>query len=332
MYYLVLLAGLIFAYLNGMHDGGTVVATAISSRLEPPRKAVIYAGIANFFGAVLLGTSVARTITGDIVDFGTGGSEQDRVIMLFALASFTGSIIWNIITWITRLPSSASHAMIGAMIGSGICAFGPEAVQWHSIYVKVILAMLLSPVLGFAAGFLFLKLQNRLLRNGTMVWNRRISRLNKVTSFLLSFSYGSNDAQKVMGLMAIGTCALTGGKGEIPMWIIAGCGLVLALGTMTGGYNMIKTVGMDICKINVDNSFASQLATISVVTTANFTGIPISTTQVITSSVMGVGTGNTPKSVNWKVIYRILAAWIITIPASGLMAFFLYYIAYSLTA
>lgn len=327
MIFLVILTGFAFAYLNGMHDGGTVVATTISSRLETPRKAVVYAGIANFLGAVFLGTSVALTIGEDIIDSGEFIRNESRTIMLFAVVSFTGSIIWNMITWKTGLPSSASHSMIGVMTGSGIAAFGINSVQWNSIFVKVILAMLLSPVIGFAMGFFIWKLQNRLLKNATMVWRGKINRMSKAGSFFLSFCYGSNDSQKVMGLMAIGTGCFYHNQLEIPFWIVICCGMILALGTMTGGYNMIKTVGMDICKINIDNSFASQLATISVVTAANFSGLPISTTQVITSSVMGVGTGNTPKSVNWKIIYRVLTAWIITIPVSAIIGYLLYSLA-----
>ena len=321
MYQVMLLTGFIFAYLNGMHDGGTVVATTITSRLEPPRKAVIHAGTANFLGAVFLGTTVAFTISEDIIDVGPFLHGDSRIIMMFITASFAGSILWNVITWKTKLPSSASHSMIGAMIGSGAAAFGTGYILWDSIFFKVILAMLISPVIGFAAGFLIWKLQNRLLENATMIWNRRMAVLHKASSFFLSFCYGSNDAQKVMGLMAIGTAAIAGTEIKVPFWLMTGCALVLAAGTMTGGYNMIKTVGLDICKINMDNSFASQLATISVVTAANFTGLPISTTQVITSSVMGVGTGNTPKSVNWNVSYKILAAWVITIPASAVIGF-----------
>ena len=321
MYILMLLAGLSFAYMSGMHDGGTVVATTISSRLETPRKAVIVAGIANFFGALLLGTTVARTISEDIIDMEKGLSGDRNILMLFIASSFFGSILWNVVTWIIKLPSSSSHGLIGSMIGCGIAAYGIVSVKWLSILVKVVLAMFMSPLLGFVMGYLVLRLQYILLRNGTMVWEERIKIMHKASSFLLSFCYGSNDAQKVMGLLAIGLAGIYGTDIEFPLWLITCSGGMLAIGTLTGGYNMIKTVGMNICKINVDNSFASQMATILVLTAANITGLPISTIQVITSSVMGVGTGDTPKSVNWTVIYKILGAWFITIPAAAVMGY-----------
>ena len=317
MFYFMITIGLIFAYINGMHDGGTIVATSISSRLLPARKAVFVAGTANFSGAVLLGTAVAYTISTDIIDISPVLSGEKDLCYTFVASAFTGSLIWNAFTWIVRLPSSASHSMIGAMIGSGIVSYGQIYIQWHTVAVKVVLAMLISPLLGFIMGYLLLRLQNHLLRNATIVWNKRIRFLHKISSFLLAFSYGSNDAQKVMGLISIGLAGFFAADIYIPLWLILACSAALAMGTITGGYNMIKTVGMDITKIDIHNSFASQLATISVVTTANLTGLPISATQVVTSSVMGVGTEDTPKNVNWSITKKIAAAWLITIPASA---------------
>ncbi len=319
MFYFMIIIGLVFAYINGMHDGSTVVATTISSRLLSPSKAVMLAGFANFLGAVLLGTAVAYTISENIIDSRPALSESPALCIIFVIASFAGSMVWNLITWVIKLPSSASHSMIGAMIGCGAAAYGFSCVQWSSIMTKVILAMLLSPVIGFFAGLIFYRTQNRLLKNATIVWNKRIEILHKLSSFFLAFCYGSNDSQKVMGLIAIGLAAWYGSDIIIPLWLILAVSAALSFGTVTGGYNMIKTVGMEICKIDTHNSFASQMATISVVTAANLTGLPISATQVITSSVMGVGTGDTPKSVNWSVTKKIAVAWLITIPASALM-------------
>lgn len=317
MFYFMIAIGLIFAYINGMHDGGTIVATTISSRLIPPAKAVFIAGLANLLGALALGTAVACTISENIIDITPVLAGSSDHCYTFVAASFAGSMVWNILTWIIKLPSSASHSMIGSMIGSGIAAYGAGYILWNSIFVKVILAMLISPLLGFIFGYLFLKLQNTLLKNATIVWQPRIRILHKLSSFFLEFSYGSNDAQKVMGLIAIGLAGYFSAGIEIPFWLIVSCSAALAIGTITGGYNMIKTVGVEICKIDIHNSFASQIATISVMTLANLTGLPISATQVITSSVMGVGSGNTPKSVNWTVTKKILLAWLITIPASA---------------
>lgn len=317
MFYFMIVIGLSFAYINGMHDGGTVVATTISSRLIPPAKAVFIAGLANLLGALCLGTAVAYTISENIIDITPVLAGSKEQCYTFVAASFVGSMVWNMLTWVIKLPSSASHSMIGSMIGSGMLAYGMGYIEWNAIFVKVILAMLFSPLLGFFFGYLFLKLQNALLKNATIVWNRRIRLLHKLSSFFLAFSYGSNDSQKVMGLVAIGLAGHYAAEIEIPFWLILSCSLALAIGTITGGYNMIKTVGMEICKIDMHNSFASQIATISVMTLANLTGLPISATQVITSSVMGVGSSNTPKSVNWTVTKKILLAWLITIPASA---------------
>ena len=249
MFYFMIAIGLIFAYINGMHDGGTIVATTISSRLIPPAKAVFIAGLANLLGALALGTAVACTISENIIDITSvlaGSSDQ---CYTFVAASFAGSMVWNILTWIIKLPSSASHSMIGSMIGSGIAAYGAGYILWNSIFVKVILAMLISPLLGFIFGYLFLKLQNTLLKNATIVWQPRIRILHKLSSFFLAFSYGSNDAQKVMGLIAIGLAGYFSAGIEIPFWLIVSCSAALAIGTITGGYNMIKTVGMEICKL-----------------------------------------------------------------------------------
>ena len=326
MFYYMIIIGLVFGYINGMHDGGTVVATTISSRLLSPAKAVCVAGIANFLGASALGTAVAYTISTNIIDIRPVLSGPQSLCCAFVAAAFTGSLFWNLLTWVLKLPSSASHSMIGAMIGSGICAYGPVYIQWHSIMIKVIAAMLFSPLLGFAAGYLFLRLLEYLLRNGTIVWNRRIQLLHKGSSFLLAFCYGSNDAQKVMGLVAIGLAGFYSTDIQVPLWLLLAASAALAVGTMTGGYNMIKTVGMDICKIDIQNSFASQMSTIFVVMLANVTGLPISATQVVTSSVMGVGASNTPKSVNWAVTKKILLAWLVTIPASALIGGAVFYI------
>lgn len=324
MFYFMISIGLITAYIAGMHDGGTIMATAVSSRLFSARKAVILAGLANFCGAVLLGTAVAYTISGDIIDISPVLYGSRDMCYTFAAATFVGAIVWNLITWGLKLPSSSSHTLIGSMIGSGIAAYGIACIKWHLILTKVVLAMIISPALGFALGFLFLKLEKRALRNGTIIWSKRIGFLSKISSFLVAFSYGSNNSQKVMGVIAIGLAGFYAKNVFVPVWVVVSCAAALGLGTITGGYNMIKTVGMDICKIDTQNSFASQLSTISVVMGANITGLPISVPQVITGSVMGVGTEKTPKAVNWAVSKKIIVAWIITIPISALIGGIIY--------
>ena len=319
MFFVAIGIGLIFAYINGMHDGGTIVATSITSHLLSPSKAIILAGIANFCGSLLLGTTVAHTISENILDLDSILSLSSSSVYILITASFVGSILWNIFTWIVKLPSSASHSLIGSMIGAGIFSVGVHHVMWINIFFRVILAMLLSPLLGFIFGYLAYKAELRMLRYGTQIWQKRIEFLHKISSFFLAFSYGSNDAQKVMGLIFIALLSQKSSLVAIPTWLVFASGASLAIGTMTGGYNMIKTVGMNICKINIKNSFASQIATFFVVTLANTTGLPISATQVVTSSVMGVGTATSAKKVNWSVTSRILISWIVTIPCSAIV-------------
>ena len=211
------------------------------------------------------------------------------------------------------------------MIGCSMAVCGMDSVIWSSVMLRVVAAMILSPLAGFALGFLLLKLQNRILRRGTIVWTQRVRALDIVSTFLLALSYGSNEAQKVAGVICLGALASGGGSPSdsltlpyLPVSITSLCGLALTIGAMTGGFNMMRTVGRDIVKINTDRAFVSQLSSILVVEIANAAGLPISSTQVITGSVMGVGTEDRPRSMNWEILYKILATWILTLPAAGL--------------
>ena len=325
MLVLTVIIGLATAYVNGMHDGGTIVATTVTSRIMKPRSAILLAGLACLLGSVLLGSAVQTTMVSGIVNSGAilaGGGKQAA---LFAVSAFLGSMVWNLITWAGRLPSSASHSLIGSMIGCSMAVCGMDSVIWSSVMLRVVAAMIISPLTGFALGFLLLKLQNRILQRGTIVWTQRVRALDIVSTFLLALSYGSNEAQKDAGVICLG--ALASGSGSpsdsltlpyLPVSITSLCGLALAIGAMTGGFNMMRTVGRDIVKINTDRAFVSQLSSILVVEIANTAGLPISSTQVITGSVMGVGTEDRPRSMNWEILYKILAAWILTLPAAGL--------------
>jgi len=324
MIYLIVIAGLITAYINGKHDGGTIAATTITARLASPRRALVISGLSNFCGALLLGTTVAMTIAGGMVDSEAVLSGDRQSACLFVLSAFAGSMVWNVITWIAGLPSSASHSMIGSMIGCVMIGYGADLVNWNNVFIKVILAMLISPVIGFIIGYILIKIQNHLLRNATMVWGKRIRAMELISTVLLALSYGSNDSQKVMGLTAIGIAAATATDISVPWWLVASCGGALALGTISGGRNMIRSVGKEIVRVDMDKAFASQLSSIIVVEFSNIAGLPISSTQVITGSIMGVGTENTPRSVNWTITGKIIAAWIITLPAAAFMGAMIY--------
>ena len=321
MLYLVWAIGLATAYINGMHDGGTIVATTVTARILPPRKAVILCGTASFLGALLLGEAVAKTMAYQLVDTASvlsGGTAADAGRFLISI--FIGSMIWNMVTWFLKLPSSASHCLIGSMVGCTIAAIGVSGVYWNAIGVKVILAMFISPLVGFVLGYLLLLIQNKLLARATMAWKPWIRRLELGSTVLLALSYGSNEAQKIAGLLFLAEVTLPAlpGPGFLSSLPVILAGAALAAGTMTGGYNMMSTVGRRIVKINMDRALSSQLASVMVVEFANVTGLPISCTQVVTGSVMGVGTEDRPRSVNWGITLRILASWILTLPAAAL--------------
>ncbi len=324
MYYIILIIGLIFAYINGMHDGGTVIATAISSRLIPPSKAVVIAGLANMTGALVMGTAVVKTIFSGIIDISSVDLNDASICYIFVLSSFIATIAWNFFTWNISLPSSASHSMIGAMIGSGIAAYGISSVMWRSVMYKVILAMIISPVLGFIISLLFYSLMNKTLKKATVALNPLVSVLHYISSFFLALSYGGNDSQKVAGLILIAVFAGKTSSFHVPYWLMISVGICLSAGTITGGFNMIRTVGFDITKIDIHNSCASQMSTVIVLLISNFTGLPISATQVVSASVMGVGTANTPKAVNWTIAKKTLVAWLVTIPASAATGFVIF--------
>ena len=325
MIYVMIAIGFVTAYINGMHDGGTVVATSVTARIMAPRAAVVWSGICNFIGGVTLGTAVAYTVGADMIDadriLGAGG----RAACLFIIAAFLGSMAWNIVTWIVKLPSSASHSLMGSLVGCMVCACGAGAVHWNAFMIKVVAAMVLSPVLGFVFGWVLQKLEQRLLRRATMVWDRRIRILDIVTTMFVSLTHGSNDAQKVIGLTAIGICAARGTGLSMDLWLIIMMSAGIALGTMTGGFNMIGTLGRGIVKMNVDRSFTSHLSAAAVMEIANVLGLPVSSTQVLTGTVIGVGTEDRPRSVNWGILKNIAASWILMLPASGLMGYLVYF-------
>jgi len=318
--------GLLFAYFNGVHDGGNVAATMIASRTLTPKKAILIAGCCNFAGGILLGTAVARTIAFGIVDQSAvyGGNAGEGYI--FVLSAILGGFFWNLITWKLRMPSSSSHALIGGLIGAGIAAYGIYAVLWPNVLVKVVLAMVLSPTIGLLAGMAMIRFSSIALKHGRRQWHKRIRVLQGASMTLLALVYGGNDAQKSMGVIVLGFVFSTQVQSlDVPLWVRVSCAATLALGTITGGYNMIRTIGMSIMRVRVIHSFASQFSSMLVVLAANIIGAPISTTQVIISSVMGAGSGDNPKYVNWAIVKKILTAWILTIPMAGLLGGILFF-------
>lgn len=314
---LVILAALLFDYINGFHDTANAIATCVSTRALSVKAAILMAATLNFIGAMAF-TKVAKTI-------GTGIVNPAQLTQMVVLAGVVGAIIWNIITWYYGLPSSSSHAIVGGLIGAVIAHFGPSALLWGGLK-KIILALVLSPVLGTIAGFVFVVIFSRILqrRSPTGV-NRGFRRAQIFSAGFMAFSHGTADAQKSMGvitmaLLSYGAIPVF----DVPMWVKFTCALAMALGTAAGGWRIIKTVGRDFVKLQPMTGFSVDSASTCVIMGASLLGMPTSTTHVVTSSILGVGLSKSLTAVNWKVAQRILTAWVLTIPAAALVAYLTY--------
>jgi len=314
---LVILAALLFDYINGFHDTANAIATCVSTRALSIRSAIIMAATLNFAGA-MISTKVAATIGKGIVD-------SNNITQMVVLAGITGAIIWDLITWYYGLPSSSSHAIIGGLIGAVFAHAGLSALKWAGLK-KIILALLISPVLGTVVGFAFMLIIYRVFRNSAPSGlNKNFRHLQIVSAAFMAFSHGTADAQKSMGVI---TMALVSygflATFEVPWEVMVACATAMALGTAAGGWRIIKTVGHDFVKLQPVHGFCVETASAGVILGASALGMPTSTTHVITSTILGVGLSKRLTAVNWKVAYRILIAWVLTIPASALVAYLTY--------
>ncbi len=360
---LVVLAALIFEYINGFHDTANSIATVVATKVLSPAQAVGMAAFMNLIGA-LWGTAVAKTIASGLLD--TGVVDVTSQMILCALL---GGIVWNLITWYWGLPSSSSHALIGGLVGAAFAAAmnNPEAIIWSEvkdpwyrsagILWKVILPMVSSPIAGFTAGFLLMGILFAII--GLMAsrggWFARIARPRWVNGFFgkaqiasaaaMGFAHGSNDAQKTMGIIALTlvSAQATGTLDNLPGWLAflhpsAGalenqdidtwikitCAIVMALGTAAGGWRIIKTLGHKLVKLHPIHGFAAETSAASVILTASSLGIPVSTTHNISSAIMGVGSAKRLNAIRWTVVEKMIWAWILTIPAAGGIAYLLF--------
>jgi PiT family inorganic phosphate transporter len=316
---IVIVLALIFDFLNGVHDSSNVVATMISSRALSPRVALWMTAVANFFGPFIFGVAVANTIGHEVV---AADSISDSVLV----AALVSAIFWNILTWVLGFPSSSSHALIGGFVGAVVLAAGWHAILLHGIE-KILIALFISPIIGFVVGYLVLKLILLLSRNATLRVNTFFKRAQIFTALTLALSHGTNDAQKTMGIITLALVA--GGVLEtfaVPVWVILICATMIALGTAVGGNKLIKTLGGKFYKIRPVDGFASQLASAAVILGASLAGGPVSTTQVVSSAIMGVGAAERVNKVRWGVAREIATAWLLTIPATGLLAAGLYWV------
>ncbi len=316
---LVIILALIFEFLNGMRDSSNIVATMISSRAFRPQVALGITAVAEFFGPFLFGVTVAKTIGSDVVD--------SHLLTLEALiACLMGAVIWNLITWFFGIPSSSSHALIGGLVGAVFVSVGLNVIKVQGLY-KVLIALFVSPLIGFVIGFIVLRVIYFLSKHATPRINDLFKNGQFFTAIGLAFSHGTNDAQKTMGIITLSL--IIGGQlsdFDIPFWVILLSASTMALGTALGGWRLIRTLGGKFYKIRPVHSFATQLTSAFVILTASLIGLPVSTTQVVSSAIIGVGASERFGKVRWGVAGDILIAWIITIPASALFSAGIYWL------
>ncbi|HEX5028494.1 MAG TPA: inorganic phosphate transporter [Gaiellaceae bacterium] len=315
----VVVVALFFDFTNGFHDTANAIATSVSTRALPPRTAVLIAAILNFVGA-FVSFAVAATIAKGIVN-------PDAITLNVILAGLVGAITWNLITWFLGLPSSSSHALIGGVAGSAIAASGTDVINWDGIWDKVVKPGILSPVAGFAVAFaLMIGIVWIVRRRSPSRVNRVFRRGQIVSGSFVAFTHGTNDAQKTMGIIALALIVsghLNEDFSRPPSWVIVSSATAMALGTYAGGWRIIKTMGTRIAKIDPPQGFAAQTACAGILWTTAHYGFPVSTTQTITGSVMGSGATRGFNAVRWGIAGNIAVAWVLTLPAAGLVGAFM---------
>ena len=312
----VLVLAVIFDYINGFHDTANAIATSVSTRALRPEQAILLSAVANFVGA-LTGTAVAKTIASGIATTPDGSAGQ-----LIVASALIGGIVWNLITWRLGIPSSSSHALIGGLIGAVIAASGTGALNMDGIIQKVIVPLVSSPILGVLIGFSFMVVLLNLFRRAQpRRLNERFRRLQILSAAFMAFSHGSNDAQKTMGIMTLALVAAgVLDSPEVPLAVILVAATAISLGTMAGGWRIIRTMGQRVVKLDPVHGFAAETTAAAIIFGASHFGMPVSTTHVISSAIMGVGSSDRLSAVRWGVAGNIIIAWVLTIPASGAVA------------
>ena len=315
---------LIFDFTNGFHDSANSISTVVSTKVLSPRKAVVFAAFFNFIAAFGFGVAVASTVSKIIhLDF-----VETAVVPYIILGALIGAITWNIITWFFGLPTSSSHALIGGLAGAGMSAAGFAAIKWSTVEL-VITFMFISPIIGLACGFLFMAAVLWITRKANkQSAETYFKRLQLCSAAAYSFSHGTNDAQKTMGiilplLFAAGYygASVDPNNLPVPLWVILASYSAIALGTLSGGWRIVKTMGYKITKLRPVHGFAAETAGAATILGASAAGIPVSTTHIICTSIMGVGTTMGSSTVKWGVARNIMWAWILTIPISALIGF-----------
>jgi len=318
---LIVIGALAFDFINGFHDTANAIATSVSTKALKPRHAILLAAVMNFVGAMTF-TGVAKTITKDIVDPFT--LENGSIVILAALVA---AIFWNLLTWYYGIPSSSSHAIIGSIAGAALASAGFSALNYTG-FLKILQALIISPLLAFGLGYIVYSIFKIVFRNNNLArTNRNFRYFQIATAALQSFTHGTNDAQKAMGIITMALIAnnyLT--TSDIPFWVQFSCALAMGLGTSVGGWKIIKTVGGNIMKIRPVNGVAADLTGAMIIFGATYIHLPVSTTHVISSGILGVGTAHRVKGVKWTTAQRMLITWVITLPISATVAAISYFI------
>jgi PiT family inorganic phosphate transporter len=310
----VVVLAIIFDYINGFHDAANAIATSVATRALHPRAAIAMAAAFNFIGA-FAGTAVARTIGAGLVD-------ERTTSQAIIAAALVGAIAWNLLTWWWSLPSSSSHALIGGLFGATLVAAGPQAFKVEGIVDKVLVPMISSPLMGFLLALLLMIALYWIFRHARRrTISPRFRRLQLISAGFMAFSHGSNDAQKTMGIitLALFSAGLIQSV-EVPTWVIVVAAGAISLGTAAGGWRIMHTMGQRVVKLEPVHGFAAETTAAAVLLTTAQLGMPVSTTHVISSAIMGVGTARGTRGVRWGVARNILLAWFITIPAAGIAA------------
>ena len=327
----VVAIALVFEFINGFHDCANAIATVVSTKVLSPKQAVLFGASLEFVGA-LTGTHVAKTI-------GSGIVNAEMITLTVIFCALAAAVIWNLFTWWLGLPSSSSHALIGGLLGATIVKAGVDAVHVHTLMDKVIIPMFTSPVLGFCAGFtlmLLLAWAILITRVHPDKVNKKFRKLQLLSSGLMALSHGSNDAQKTMGIITLALLAggvlhkSPGGDFEIPVYVIIICAMTMAAGTMNGGWKIIKTMGHKIIRLKPIHGFAAETSAAGLILTASHFGIPLSTTHVISTAIMGVGSTLHAHAVKWNIVGNIVTAWVLTIPACMLISSVIYFLIYKI--
>ncbi|ENZ02371.1 inorganic phosphate transporter [Clostridium thermobutyricum] len=312
---IIVVLALSFDFINGFHDTATAVATTISTRALRPKTAILLCAFFNFIGA-FMGTAVAKTVGDDIINH--------KYLPQWCLVGVLAScIIWNIITWYFAIPSSSSHTLIGSLIGAGIAFNGSiDKIQWGNVFNHVVVWLILGPAIGFILGYIIMLILNWTFRKCKIgIVNKIFLKMEILGTAFMALNHGANDAQKSMGIITM--ALLSGGvisTFDVPTWVIAACALSMALGTSIGGKKIIKTMGNKMTKLNPVGGFASQIGAAVSILGATIFDAPVSTTQVMTTTIMGVGASKNIKSVKWGVARGIIWAWVLTIPVSAVIS------------